>query len=110
MGNLFITEVCCDHKIILNFWEESDKERGITQDGCSLHLHDYDRKEYINEIYSERTDSIPDSYERPTGDFGYYAYVTDNIYNKIIEEKVIRLSQVELKNLISLEEIIIEYI
>jgi hypothetical protein len=110
-NNLVIDQqTLCDHKVVLNFWEESDKKMGITQDGCSLHLTEIDRKKYIYNIYSKRKGDIPDSYERPIGNFGYNVYITDEIYDRLLEEKNIRLSQVELKNLMAMEEIFIVYL
>lgn len=103
-------QTLCEHKVILNFWEESHIEKGVTQDGCSIHLTESDREDYINNIYSKRTNDVPESYERPIGNFGYITHITYNIYKKLLKETNIRLSQVELKNLIAMEEIIIEYL
>lgn len=103
-------EIMCDNKVVICFWEESSKNGDITLDGCSLHLTDSDRLEYIEEIYSNRTDQIPDTYDRIVGDNGYDGYITDDIYNKLLEEKSIRLSQVEFSNLMKMEEVIVEYL
>ena len=82
----------------------------ISLDGCSIHLTETDRKEYIKEIYSSRGDDIPESYDRPIGNFGYNAYITDGINKRLLENKSIRLTQVELKNLMNMEEVVIEYL
>lgn len=103
-------KVSSNNKIIITFWEESKGDDDISPDGCSIHLSESGRKKYIKSIYSDRTDDVPDSYDRPIGDFGYTAYVTDAIYNKLKEELDIRLSQVELKNLMVMEELIVEYL
>lgn len=102
--------IMCDNKVILNFWEQSNGDNDISPDGCSLHLTEDIRKEYIKEIYSDRNDDVPESYERTIGNFGYNAYITDEIYKELKEKKTIRLSQVELKNLMILEEVVIEYL
>ena len=110
MENIIDYYVMCDNKAVLSFWEESNGDDVISLDGCSIHLTETDRKEYIKEIYSSRGDDIPDSYDRPIGDFGYNAYITDEINKKLLKHKSIRLTQVELKNLMNMEEVVVEYL
>tara|TARA_X000000368_G_scaffold418595_1_gene418918 strand:- start:5898 stop:6230 length:333 start_codon:yes stop_codon:yes gene_type:complete len=110
MENIIDYYVMCDNKAVLSFWEESNGDNDLSLDGCSLHLTESDRKEYIKDIYSNRKGDIPDSYDRPIGDFGYNAYITNEINERLIKEKSIRLSQVELKNLMNMEEVVIEYL
>lgn len=96
--------------VIIGFWEESNKDGSIIPDGCSIHLSDKYRTEYIENIYKNRTDEIPDSYERVVDNNGYKAYVSDGIYDKLLLNESIRLTQVEFKNLMNLEELIVEYL
>jgi hypothetical protein len=99
-----------NNEVILGFWEESHINNLIIQDGCSLHINEQEKQNYIDSIYLNRSNDIPDSYDRLSGKASYIAYVSDEIYNTILTNKTIRLSQTELNNLTLLEEIFIEYI
>ena len=39
-------------KVYLQYWEVSEKEKGIREDGCSLHISLIEHKKYIDNIYS----------------------------------------------------------
>ena len=51
------------NKVILQFWEESERGWGVRPDGCSIHLDSNERNSYINSIYSDRGSLVPDEYE-----------------------------------------------
>jgi len=110
MECLTIDSIMCDNKVIIGFWEESHIEGDIIPDGCSIHLTDGDRQEYLESVYSKRTDDIPDNYERVVDNTGYIGYISDTIYDKLVVEKTIRVTQVELRNLMHLEEVVVEYL
>lgn len=95
------------NKVILQRWEESERNWGTHPDGCSLHLTDSDRDSYIKEIYKDRTDDVPDVYERVIGS-SLVAFIEDGLYDMIQNEKTLRLQEHELNNLISMEELIIK--
>ena len=95
------------NKVILQRWVESDKNIGIQPDGCSLHLCYHNMITYIKEIYKDRTDDIPDVYERLIGN-PISAFIDDPLYDILKQEKNFRLRENELNNLIKLEELIIK--
>jgi hypothetical protein len=95
-------------KVILQLWEESEKDGVIQPDGCSLHFDEKSLKQFISEFYSSRTeDDVPDFYERVIGN-PIEVDVVENIYNIISETKSIRIQQYEMNNLIGLKEINID--
>jgi len=96
------------NKVILQLWEESERGWGTRPDGCSLHTDFSNRKQYVESLYEGRSEVAPDVYERVIGD-PIPAFVTDNLYNRILKDKSIRLFENELNNLINLEEIIIKH-
>ena len=95
------------NKIILQLWEESERGWGTRPDGCSIHTDIDERKKFLNKIYQKRENDIqvPDEYDRIVGE-EIEAFVDDSIYQKVIENKTIRLSEIELNNLITFEQII----
>lgn len=95
------------NKVILQRWEESNRSFGTQPDGCSLHLTDSDKDSYIKEIYKDRSDNIPDIYERVIGS-PLVAFIEDGLYDIIQNKKTLRLQEHELNNLINLEELIIK--
>lgn len=95
------------NKIILQLWEESERGWGIRPDGCSIHIDSKERKKFLSKIYKKREIelNVPDEYDRIVGE-EIEAFVNDNIYEKVKNKKSIKLSEIELNNLIKLEEII----
>lgn len=97
------------NRVVLQLWEESNIISGIFTDGCSIHVDESERINYINSVYNIRQDnSKPESYDRIIGG-EIEVFVSDVLYNKISTEKSIKLSQVEFNNLIALEELIFNY-
>lgn len=93
--------------VVLQIWEESDIEQGITQDGCSLHIDMNNRNKYIEEYYSSIiSDKTPEKYERAVGR-PVEVFVTEKLLNIVKSEGSVRLMQNELSNLIDLYDIII---
>lgn len=95
------------NKVTLQFWEESERGHGIIPNGCSLHLDIESRNNYVTSIYNQRSkEFIPNEYDRITGD-PLYAFVSDTLYSDVVSNNSSRLTEIELNNLISLQEIII---
>ena len=96
------------NKIVLQLWEESERDWGVRPDGCSIHIDSAERERYIESIYSERrgSESVPDEYERVVGG-AVEAYIEDPLFETLLKEKSIRLAQYQMSNLVSLEDIII---
>lgn len=93
--------------VVLQIWEESDIEQGITQDGCSLHIDMNHRNKYIDSYYSSIvSDKTPEKYERAVGR-PVEVFVTEKLLNIVKSEGSVRLMQNELSNLIDLYDIII---
>jgi hypothetical protein len=96
------------NRVLLQLWEESNKDLGQTPDGCSLHIDLENHKNYVNDIYLDRKeDYIPETYERVVG-LPVDVYVNDAIYSIMLRDKSVRLLQHELNNLINLNEIELE--
>ena len=96
------------NKVFLQLWEESERVWGTRPDGCSVHIDLNTHKLYIEESYKDRSDEVPDTYERVVGNV-MVAFVDDSLFDIIEVDKNIRLFENELNNLINLEEIIINH-
>lgn len=95
-------------KVILQLWEESERDGLIQPDGCSLHFDEKALSQFTSEFYSSRTEGdVPEFYERVIGS-PIEVDVTENIYNIISEVKSVRIQQYELNNLLGLKEINID--
>lgn len=95
------------NKIVLQYWEESERGWGTRPDGASIHLDQKCHSIYIDQIYVNRDEEdVPDEYDRIIG-LPILVSVSDNIFETIKDKKNIRLQQYELNNLIKLEEIIL---
>lgn len=96
------------NKIVLQLWEESERERGLRSDGCSMHIDLKSRDSYVSLVYSSRIpENVPEEYERILGG-PIEAYVNDAIFGAISKEKTIRVGQNQMNNLIEMEDIIIK--
>jgi hypothetical protein len=95
------------NKVILQFWEESERGWGIRPDGCSIHISETNRENFVKSIYSLRneSDDVPDIYERINGE-QVIAFIEDGLFKELKEQGSLRLLEHELNNLIKLEEII----
>ena len=94
------------NKVVLQLWEESNEDGGFLNNGCSIHLDSEERKKYVESIYSNRDESIvPFVYDKIIGK-GINVYIDDNLYKIILNEKSIKLSQIEFVNMLKFDEII----
>jgi len=94
------------NRVLLQFWEESERGWGVRPDGASFHLDMSAYQDYIKKIYDGRDENnIPDEYDRIVGST-VEALVSDDIYDLLITEKNLRLSQYQLNNLIKLKEVV----
>jgi len=94
------------NKVILQLWEESNQEDGVFSNGCSIHLNEDERLKFISNIYSNRESSeVPNEYDSTVGD-GIEVFITDSIYNLLDVSKSVKISEVELQNLIKFEDLI----
>jgi hypothetical protein len=96
------------NKVVLQFWEESIRGKSPIQDGCSIHLDTPERIKYIDSIYVSRTlDSRPDENERIVGG-QVEAYVEDNLFKLLQNDKSLRIYQHQYTNLFNMNELIIK--
>lgn len=97
------------NKVLLQFWEESERGWGVRPDGASLHINVESYRKYLNNIYDSRRDiqDVPNEYNRVVGSV-IETVVSDDIYNMLLSEKNIRLPQYQLNNLIKLKDIIVD--
>lgn len=95
------------NRVYLQLWVHSERGLGFLTDGCSLHLDLAERDKFISDIYSERTDLVPEQYDRYFDD-SFEVYVDDMLFGSIRSHGSVRLDESSLRNLISMEDIIIK--
>jgi hypothetical protein len=93
------------NKCILQIWEESERGWGTRPGGCSLHITDKEHSLYLDSIYSNRGDLVPNEYESVVGE-PIICFVSDIVYGGVKEFGSVRLLESEKNNLIKMEEII----
>ena len=76
------------NKVLLQFWEESERGWGVRPDGASLHINAESYRKYLNNIYDSRRDiqDVPNEYARVVGSV-IETVVSDDIYNMLLSEK-----------------------
>lgn len=93
------------NKVILQLWEEFSVN-GYLSNGGSLHLDRDSLLTYVNQIYSSRRElGTSSDYDRVVSG-PIDVYIDDQLFLTLKSHKSIKLSQVELRNLLNLEEII----
>jgi hypothetical protein len=93
------------NKCIFQYWEESERGYGVRPGGCSIHSSLEEHMNFINSIYSSRTDEVPQEYDRVVGD-PIVCFVSDEIFERILLDSSIRISENEKNNLIDFEDLI----
>lgn len=94
------------NKVILQLWEESNSNHDFLSDGCSLHLNLLYRDRYVESIYKDRSEEVPDKYDRIVGE-SVDVFVSDNLYDMLLRDGGnIKLSEPSFHNLIKFEDII----
>jgi len=96
------------NKVVLQFWELSFSDNSVVEDGCSIHLSDEDKNDYIKSIYKNRdVYDIPDSYTKIIGE-SVDAFIEDCLYEKLKETKSLKIEQYQFNNLFNMDEIFIK--
>jgi hypothetical protein len=96
------------NKVILQFWEESERGWGTRPDGCSLHLDINSRNSYVEKIYEDRKSSdVPDEYDRIVGE-PIDAFISDVMFARVKLKTNVRIHEHELNNLMNMAEIIVK--
>ena len=95
------------NKVVLQLWEESERGFGTRPDGCSIHIDSDNRNNYIKSIYDSRGDKVPNTYDKIIGS-ELEAFIDDELFKNLNDEKSLRLIEPELNNLIKFEELIIK--
>ncbi len=94
-------------EVCMQYWEESERNWGIRPDGCSLHFNGKICKEYINEIYKDRDkENVPDVYDKTVGEI-ILVKVKKELYELVVKDDTVRLSQNEMNNLVKLGELLL---
>ena len=94
------------NRVILQIWEESEREIGPRPNGCSLHTTLSERDNFLDQIYEGRTlKNIPNEYDRIVG-IPIDVFVSDLLFGEVIDKGSVRLLESDMNNLLSLEEII----
>ncbi len=94
-------------KILIQYWEESERGFGIRPDGASLHKDYLSHKNYVGQIYNvrETIEYVPNEYDRVIGK-PIYVSVNSELYNLVLSDNL-RITQYQLNNLIKTNDIII---
>jgi hypothetical protein len=96
------------NKVVFQFWENSIEDVDVIPDGCSIHIDEIEYDRWVKSIYSGRDqNNVPEEYDRVIGS-KLIAFVEDDLFKKVENFKTIRLSQNQLNNLLSMEEIVIK--
>ena len=93
------------NKCIFQYWEESERGYGVRPNGCSIHSSKEEHMNFINGIYSSRTDEVPHEYDRVAGN-PIVCFVSDEIFERVSLNSSIRISENEKNNLIDFEDLI----
>ncbi len=96
------------NRVLLQLWEESSNLDGIFTDGCSIHLTEDDRLNFISSLYESRGEEIPEKYDRVLGG-EIPVFISDNLFNILSQKGTLKFSEVEFRNLIKFEDIIFNY-
>lgn len=93
------------NKCYLQLWEQSYKIENISL-GCSIHIDLENHYKFIHEVYSLRNDlSTPEDYERVVS-MPFECFISDELYQNLVDQKNIRLSEVEKSNLSKFQDLI----
>jgi len=92
-------------KVILQYWEESERGWGVRPDGCSIHHDIKSHGDYIKTIYEKRDcNFIPDEYDRIVG-HPIEIEISESLFGQIKENGSLRLFEYEMNNLLKMKEI-----
>ena len=93
------------NKCYLQLWEQSSTIENISI-GCSIHLDLENHYNFIDEIYSPREELlIPEYYDRIVS-MPFECFISDELYQNLLDRKNIRLSEVEKSNLSKFQDLI----
>lgn len=89
---------------IIQIWEESFNDNSISPDGCTLHIDKGYRNKYVENFYNNRTEEIPDTYERIVGTESFVK-ISEELWDLLSINKNIRITEVEFNNLLGFKKI-----
>jgi len=93
------------NKCYIQLWEQSSNN-GNMSCGCSIHFDLDSHSEFISNLYSLRQGlEVPQYYDRVVSP-PFECFISDDLYQKLILEKNIRLSEVEKSNLAKFQDLI----
>jgi hypothetical protein len=95
------------NKCYIQLWEQSSIGGNISC-GCSIHHDLTSHSEFISNLYSTRKDiPVEETYDRVVSP-PFECFISDELYQNLIVEKSIRLSEVEKSNLAKFQDLIIK--
>ena len=71
-----------EQRVICQDWLESERGWGTRPDGCSLHLTEEDRQQYIQNNWDGMPDEVPNEYSRACGR-PYPVQVSPELYARV---------------------------
>lgn len=94
-------------KVYLQFWELSEINQEVKNDGVTLHLTINDCKNYISNFYKKRIGKkVPNKYTRIVGE-PITVEVTESLFTLVKKNFNLKIKSYNYNNLSKLEEIII---
>jgi|APCry1669189768_1035252.scaffolds.fasta_scaffold22759_3 hypothetical protein len=95
------------NKVYLQFWELSEINQEVKNDGVSLHLTINDCKNYINQFYKKRVGKkVPSKYSRIVGE-PILVEITEKLFKLVKKNLNLKIRSYNYNNLLKLEDIII---
>lgn len=91
----------------LQVWCHSERDREIMRDGCSIHVSQSVRDEYVHSVYSKRSSDVPSEYDYVC-DSTHEVYLDDGLSSVLLEKGTIRIDEPSFSNLLRMDEIIIK--
>ncbi len=94
------------NQVVIQLWEESEKDWGVRPSGCTLHTNMIECRNYISKIYSERNKGeVPNEYDKICGE-PLYVQVDNNLYSRVHKDLNVTIPQYAFSNLLRLDSII----
>lgn len=73
-------------KVIQQLWEKVTKPNTCCADGCSYHLTEKDKEDFIKEYWANMPEKAPNSYSKPLGK-SKLKEIDDDLYRTIKSSK-----------------------
>lgn len=86
-------------------WEESERGWGTRPDGSSFHCSIAEGQAFVKNYWDEEkkrnpSGAVPDEYSRPLSEIGRLIRVKKDFYDRVMQEKSVRLWQHQIKDVV----------